>query len=182
MLSMITIQAPRATLPSLLGASMARTIALETAIPGPRSRALLARRAAAVPKGVPAVTPIAIVHAENAVLTDADGNRLIDFGGGIGVVNVGHRHPAVVEAVKQQLDRFTHVCFPVSSYEPYVALAERLNAATPGTHAKRTFFVNSGAEGVENAIKVARAFTERQAVVCFEHAFHGRTNLAMALT
>jgi 4-aminobutyrate aminotransferase/(S)-3-amino-2-methylpropionate transaminase len=161
---------------------MARTIRLETGIPGPQSRALLARRAAAVPKGVPAVTPLAIVHAENAVLTDADGNRLIDFGGGIGVVNVGHRHPAVVDAVKEQLDRFVHVCFPVSSYEPYVALAERLNAATPGSHAKRTFFVNSGAEGVENAIKVARAFTGRQAVVCFEHGFHGRTNLAMALT
>ncbi|HEU4648739.1 MAG TPA: 4-aminobutyrate--2-oxoglutarate transaminase [Gemmatimonadales bacterium] len=161
---------------------MARTIVLETAIPGPKSRALLARRAAAVPKGVPAVTPIAVVHAENAVLTDADGNRLIDFGGGIGVVNVGHRHPAVVDAIKAQLEHFTHVCFPVSSYEPYVALAERLNAATPGTHPKRTFFINSGAEGVENAIKVARAFTGRQAVVCFEHAFHGRTNLAMALT
>jgi 4-aminobutyrate aminotransferase/(S)-3-amino-2-methylpropionate transaminase len=161
---------------------MARTIRLETAIPGPASRALLARRADAVPKGVPAVTPVAVVHAENAVLTDADGNRLIDFGGGIGVVNVGHRHPAVVEAIRDQLDRFIHVCFPVASYEPYVALAERLNAATPGGHAKRTFFVNSGAEGVENAVKVARAFTGRQAVVCFEHGFHGRTNLAMALT
>jgi 4-aminobutyrate aminotransferase/(S)-3-amino-2-methylpropionate transaminase len=161
---------------------MARTISLATGIPGPQSRALLTRRAAAVPKGVPAVTPIAVVHAENAVLTDADGNRLIDFGGGIGVVNVGHRHPAIVDAVREQLDRFTHICFPVSTYEPYVALAERLNAATPGPHLKRTFFVNSGAEGVENAIKVARAFSGRQAVVCFEHGFHGRTNLAMALT
>jgi 4-aminobutyrate aminotransferase/(S)-3-amino-2-methylpropionate transaminase len=131
---------------------------------------------------VPSVTPIAIVHAEGAVVTDADGNRLIDFAGGIGVVNTGHRHPSVVEAVRHQLDRFAHVCFPVSTYEPYVELAERLNRITPGVHSKRTFLVNSGAEAVENAVKVARAFTGRQAVVCFEHAFHGRTNLAMALT
>jgi 4-aminobutyrate aminotransferase / (S)-3-amino-2-methylpropionate transaminase / 5-aminovalerate transaminase len=161
---------------------MAGVIQIRTEIPGPKSRALLARRAAAVPRGVPAVTPIAVVHAEGAVLTDADGNRLIDFGGGIGVVNTGHRHPGVVEAVRAQLDRFAHVCFPVSTYEPYVELAERLNRITPGTHDKRTFMVNSGAEAVENAVKVARAFTGRQAVVCFEHGFHGRTNLAMALT
>jgi 4-aminobutyrate aminotransferase/(S)-3-amino-2-methylpropionate transaminase len=137
---------------------------------------------AAVPRGVPAVTPIAIAHAEGAVVTDADGNRLIDFGGGIGVVNTGHRHPGVVDAVRAQLDRFAHVCFPVSTYEPYVELAERLNRITPGTHEKRTFMVNSGAEAVENAVKVARAFTGRPAIVCFEHGFHGRTNLAMALT
>jgi 4-aminobutyrate aminotransferase/(S)-3-amino-2-methylpropionate transaminase len=161
---------------------MAGVIQIRTEIPGPKSRALLARRAAAVPRGVPAVTPIAVVHAEGAVVTDADGNRLIDFGGGIGVVNTGHRHPGVVEAVRTQLDRFAHVCFPVSTYEPYVELAERLNRITPGTHDKRTFMVNSGAEAVENAVKVARAFTGRQAVVCFEHGFHGRTNLAMALT
>ena len=138
---------------------MPGVIRLQTEIPGPKSRALLARRAKAVPRGVPAVTPIAVVHAEGAVLTDADGNRLIDFGGGIGVVNTGHRHPGVVEAVRAQLDRFAHVCFPVSTYEPYVELAERLNRLTPGTHEKRTFFVNSGAEAVENAVKVARYFT-----------------------
>ena len=161
---------------------MSGIIHLQTEIPGPNSRALLARRAKAVPRGVPAVTPIAIVHADGAVLTDADGNRLIDFGGGIGVVNTGHRHPGVVQAVREQLDRFAHVCFPVSSYEPYVELAERLNRVTPGPHEKRTFFVNSGAEAVENAVKVARFFTGRQAVICFEHGFHGRTNLAMALT
>jgi 4-aminobutyrate aminotransferase/(S)-3-amino-2-methylpropionate transaminase len=161
---------------------MAGVIQIRTEIPGPKSRALLARRAAAVPRGVPAVTPIAIVHAEGAIVTDADSNRLIDFGGGIGVVNTGHRHPGVVEAVRAQLDRFAHVCFPVSTYEPYVELAERLNRVTPGTHDKRTFMVNSGAEAVENAVKVARAFTGRQAVVCFEHGFHGRTNLALALT
>ena len=161
---------------------MPGVIRLQTEIPGPNSRALLARRAKAVPRGVPAVTPIAVVHAEGSVLTDADGNRLIDFGGGIGVVNTGHRHPGVVEAVRTQLDRFAHVCFPVSTYEPYVELAERLNRLTPGTHEKRTFFVNSGAEAVENAVKVARYFTGRQAVLCFDHGFHGRTNLTMALT
>ena len=161
---------------------MAGVIQIRTEIPGPRSRALLSRRAAAVPRGVPAVTPIAVAHAEGAVVTDVDGNRLIDFGGGIGVVNIGHRHPRVVEAVHAQLDRFAHVCFPVSTYESYVELAERLNRVTPGSHEKRTFMVNSGAEAVENAVKVARAFTGRQAIVCFEHGFHGRTNLALALT
>jgi 4-aminobutyrate aminotransferase/(S)-3-amino-2-methylpropionate transaminase len=98
------------------------------------------------------------------------------------VVNTGHRHPGVVQAVREQLDQFAHVCFPVSTYEPYVELAERLNRVTPGSHEKRTFFVNSGAEAVENAVKVARFFTSRQGVICFEHGFHGRTNLAMALT
>jgi len=161
---------------------MAGAIRLQTEIPGPQSRALLARRAQAVPRGVPAVTPIAIVGADGALVTDADGNQLIDFGGGIGVVNTGHRHPTVVSAVRAQLDRFAHVCFPVSTYEPYVELAERLNRVTPGDHAKRTFLLNSGAEAVENAVKVARWFTGRQAVVCFEHGFHGRTNLALALT
>jgi 4-aminobutyrate aminotransferase/(S)-3-amino-2-methylpropionate transaminase len=170
-------------LPALhLKESMPGVIRLQTEIPGPQSRALLARRAEAIPRGVPSVTPIAVVHADGAVLTDADGNQLIDFGGGIGVVNTGHRHPSVVSAVRSQLDQFAHVCFPVSTYEPYVALAERLNHVTPGSHAKRTFLLNSGAEAVENAVKVARAFTGRQAVVCFEHGFHGRTNLAMALT
>lgn len=161
---------------------MSGVIQLVTEVPGPKSRALLARRSQAVPRGVPSVTPIAIIHAEGAVVTDADGNQLIDFGGGIGVVNAGHRHPLVVDAVRQQLDRFAHVCFPVSTYEPYVELAERLNGITPGVHPKKTFLVNSGAEAVENAVKVARAFTGRQAIVCFEHGFHGRTNLALALT
>jgi 4-aminobutyrate aminotransferase / (S)-3-amino-2-methylpropionate transaminase / 5-aminovalerate transaminase len=161
---------------------MSGVIQLVTPIPGPRSRVLLERRAQSVPRGVPAVTPIAVVHAEGAIITDADGNRLIDFGGGIGVVNTGHRHPSVVAAVRAQLDRFAHVCFPVSTYEPYIELCERLNRLTPGDHPKRTFLVNSGAEAVENAVKVARHFTGRQAVVSFEHGFHGRTNLALALT
>jgi 4-aminobutyrate aminotransferase / (S)-3-amino-2-methylpropionate transaminase / 5-aminovalerate transaminase len=161
---------------------MSGVILLQTEIPGPASRALLARRALAIPRGVPAVTPIAVANAEGAIITDADGNRLIDFGGGIGVLNTGHRHPSLVAAVRDQLDRYAHVCFPVSTYEPYVELAERLNRITPGDHSKRTFFLNSGAEAVENAVKVARHFTGRQAIVCFEHGFHGRTNLAMALT
>ncbi|MDZ4861824.1 MAG: 4-aminobutyrate--2-oxoglutarate transaminase [Gemmatimonadota bacterium] len=161
---------------------MSPVIRLATPIPGPASLALAARRAKAVPRGVPATTPIAVVQADNAVLTDADGNRLIDFGGGIGVVNAGHRHPKVVQAVRDQLDHFTHVCFPVTMYEPYIALAEKLNALTPGSHEKRTFFVNSGAEAVENAVKAARKATGRQAIICFEHAFHGRTYLGLSLT
>ena len=158
------------------------TIHLRTAIPGPASTALMARRQKAVPQGVPATTPIAVAHAEGAVITDLDGNRFIDFGGGIGVVNIGHRHPKVLAAVRDQLDRYLHVAMPVSTYSSYVELAERLNALTPGTHEKRTLFLNSGAEAVENAVKIARWHTGRQGVVCFEHAFHGRTNLTMALT
>jgi 4-aminobutyrate aminotransferase/(S)-3-amino-2-methylpropionate transaminase len=157
-------------------------VELKTEVPGPMSRALLARRARAVPRGVPATTPIAIARAEGGVLIDVDGNRLIDFVGGIGVMNVGHGNPRIIDAVRAQLDAFTHVCFGVASYEPYIALAERLNARTPGAHEKRTMLVNSGAEAVENAVKIARTFTGRQAIVCFEHAFHGRTNLAMAMT
>jgi 4-aminobutyrate aminotransferase/(S)-3-amino-2-methylpropionate transaminase len=157
-------------------------ISLRTEIPGPASRALMARRQRAVAHAVPATTSIAVAHAEGAVVTDADGNRLIDFAGGIGTLNVGHRHPGVLKAVREQLDRYLHLAFPVSTYEPYVELAERLNAITPGSHEKRTLLVNSGAEGVENAVKAARFFTGRPAIVCFEHAFHGRTNLTMALT
>ena len=157
-------------------------ITLKTEIPGPASRALTARRQRAVSQAVPATTAIAVALAEGAVITDVDGNRLIDFAGGIGVMNVGHRHPKVLAAVRDQLERYLHLAFPVATYEPYVELAERMNAITPGDHEKRSLFVNSGAEGVENAVKAARFFTGRQAVVCFEHAFHGRTNLAMGLT
>jgi 4-aminobutyrate aminotransferase/(S)-3-amino-2-methylpropionate transaminase len=143
---------------------------------------LLARRQKAVPRTVSQVTAVAVRHAENAVFTDVDGNRLIDFGSGIGVLNAGHRNARVVEAVKAQLDQFTHLCFQISMYEPYIELAERINAISPGNHEKRTFFCNSGAEAVENAIKVARRATGRQAIVCFEHAFHGRTYMGMSLT
>jgi 4-aminobutyrate aminotransferase/(S)-3-amino-2-methylpropionate transaminase len=161
---------------------MTRIIDLKTPIPGPKSLALLARRQKAVPRTVSQVTAVAVQHAENAVFTDVDGNRLIDFGSGIGVLNAGHRNARVVEAVKAQLDQFTHLCFQISMYEPYIELAERINAITPGGHEKRTFFCNSGAEAVDNAIKVARRATGRQAIVCFEHAFHGRTYMGMSLT
>lgn len=165
-----------------LDSPMSPVVSLKTEVPGPLSRALNARRAAAVPKGVANSSGVALRKADNAVLTDVDGNCLIDFGGGIGVLNAGHRNPAVVDAVKAQLDQITHACFAVSSYESYVNLAERLNRVTPGSHEKRTLLVNTGAEGIENAVKVARFTTARPAIVAFEHAFHGRTNLAMALT
>ncbi len=161
---------------------MPSAIRLTTTLPGPKSLALAARRAAAVPKGVSSLSGLAVVRAENAVIEDADGNRLIDFAGGIGVMNAGHRHPAVVEAVRKQLDSLTHACFAVSSYEGYVAVAEGLNRLTPGSHEKRTLLVNTGAEAIENAVKIARYATGRGAVVAFEHAFHGRTNLTMALS
>ena len=161
---------------------MSPKIVLKTPLPGPGSQAINARRAAAVPQAVANQSGIALVRADNALLTDVDGNRLIDFAGGIGVMNVGHRNPALVDAVKAQLDQLTHACFAVSSYESYVALAERLNRLTPGSHQKRTLLVNTGAEGIENAVKIARHATGRPAIVAFEHAFHGRTNLTMALT
>ena len=161
---------------------MSPVIDLKTELPGPKSRALSARRAAAVTRGVGFSSGIAVLQADNAVITDVDGNRLVDFAGGIGVMNAGHRHPGLVDAVRQQLDHLTHTCFAVSSYESYIAVAEQLNRLTPGTHDKRSILVNSGAEAIENAVKIARYATGRQAVVAFEHAFHGRTNLTMAMT
>ena len=143
---------------------------------------MIERRQRAVPRGVPLAAPVAIASGENAVVTDADGNRFIDFAGGIGTLNTGHRHPAVVAAAKAQLDRLIHTSFQVAAYEPYLDAAERLNAMTPGDFPKKTMFVNSGAEAVENAIKIARIHTGRPAVLCFEHAFHGRTLLTMTLT
>jgi 4-aminobutyrate aminotransferase / (S)-3-amino-2-methylpropionate transaminase / 5-aminovalerate transaminase len=157
-------------------------IKLKTEIPGPRSRELLARREAAVPRGPFNVTPLFVAEASGALLIDVDGNRLIDFAGGIGCVNVGHSNDAVVEAATAQLERLTHGCFHVTPYESYVRLAERLNALVPGDFPKKTFFANSGAEAVENAVKVARAATGREAVIAFEDGFHGRTLLAMSLT
>jgi len=158
------------------------TIQIRTEIPGPKSRALMARREAAVPRGPAHATPIFAARAEGAVIEDVDGNRYIDFAGGIGCLNFGHRAPRVLSAVRDQLDKFLHVCFSVTPYEGYIAVAEKLNALTPGRFAKKTLLVNSGAEAVENAIKIARAFTKRPAVICFEDAFHGRTLLAMSLT
>lgn len=183
---MLTVSYPVTGFPPVRGPASFRAhmkvIALKTAIPGPQSLALLERRRRAVPHGVPLSAPVGIAHAEGALLTDLDGNRLIDFTGGIGVQNTGHRHPAVVAAAKAQLDRLMHTCFQVTAYEPYVAAAERLNAVTPGAFAKKTMFVNSGAEAVENAVKIARYYTKRPAVIAFEHAFHGRTLLTMTLT
>ncbi len=158
------------------------SIRLRTAIPGPNSKQLMQRRESSVPRGVYHFTPIFVSHAEGAVLEDVDGNRLLDFAGGIGCVNVGHRAPAVVAEVGEQLRDYLHTCFHVTPYEGYVRLAERLNALAPGDFPKKTLLLNSGAEAVENAIKIARAYTRRPAVICFEDAFHGRTLLAMSLT
>ncbi|MBZ5703366.1 MAG: 4-aminobutyrate--2-oxoglutarate transaminase [Acidobacteriia bacterium] len=158
------------------------SIQLRTEIPGPRSRALMERRTAAVPRGAFHATPVFLARAEGAVLEDVDGNRLLDFAGGIGCLNMGQRAPRVLAALREQMEKFLHVCFSVTPYESYIEVAEKLNARTPGKFAKKTFLVNSGAEGVENAIKIARAHTKRPAVICFEDAFHGRTLLTMSLT
>ena len=146
-----------------------------------KSSDLKARKAAAVPVGV-GTRGIYVAKAENAELWDVDGRRYIDFAAGIAVVNTGHRHPRVMEAVAQQAQAFAHTCFHVASYESYVRLAERLNALIPGDFAKKTVFLNSGAEAVENAIKIARYHTKRSAVIAFSGGFHGRTLLTMALT
>ena len=140
------------------------------------------RRNAAVAQGVFQVTPIFIERAEGAVIEDVDGNRMIDFAGGIGCLNTGHRPASVIEAIRKQLDRFLHTSFNVLPYESYVRLSERLNAIAPGHGVKKTMLVSTGAEAVENAIKIARAYTKRPAVIAFEDAFHGRTYMALALT
>lgn len=158
------------------------SIRLKTEIPGPNSRALTARRSQAIPRGVYASTPLFVRHAEGAMLEDVDGNRLIDLGGGIGCANVGHRNPRVLGALRGQLDAFLHLCFQVTGYESYVAVAEKLNQLTPGNFPKKTLLVNSGAEAVENAVKIARAFTGRSAVLSVEDGFHGRTMLGLSLT
>jgi 4-aminobutyrate aminotransferase/(S)-3-amino-2-methylpropionate transaminase len=158
------------------------TIQLRTSIPGPKSKALSERRAKAVPRGLSHGTPIYVAKAEDAWLEDVDGNRYLDFAGGIGCANAGHRRDEVVSAVKDQLDRFLHTCVQVTPYESYVRLAERMNEVTPGDFAKKTIFVNSGAEAIENAVKIARAYTKRPAIIAFEDAFHGRTMMTLALT
>ena len=158
------------------------TIQLRTPIPGPRSQALMKRRDAAVVQAAYHATPVFVAKAEGAVVEDVDGNRLIDLAGGIGCLNTGHRAPAVVEAVRRQLDRFLHTSFNVLPYESYVAVCEKLNALVPGKGPKKTILVNSGAEAVENAIKIARCYTKKPAIISFEDAFHGRTYMAMAAT
>src|SRR5580693_8975423 len=158
------------------------TIQLRTPIPGPKSQALSERRAQAVPRGLSHGTPIYVAKAEEAWLEDVDGNRYIDFAGGIGCANAGHRQEAVVDAIRGQLDKFLHMCVQVTPYEGYIRLAERMNEVTPGKFPKKTLFLNSGAEAVENAVKIARAYTKRPAIIAFEDAFHGRTMMTLALT
>src|SRR3954467_14845003 len=137
------------------------TIQLRTPVPGPKSKALSDRRAKAVPRGLSHGTPIYVAKAEDAWLEDVDGNRYLDFAGGIGCLNVGHRSPRVVAAIREQVEKHLHLCFAVTPYEGYVAVAEKLNFLTPGKFAKKTMLVNSGAEAIENAIKIARAYTKR---------------------
>src|SRR4051794_19594631 len=155
---------------------------LLTAVPGPRSRELQARKDAAVSSGVGVVLPAYVVRAGGGILVDADGNHLIDLGSGIAVTTVGNASPKVVEAVQRQVEAFTHTCFMVTPYEGYIAVAEALSELTPGDHDKSSALFNSGAEAVENAVKIARTYTKREAVIAFEHGYHGRTNLTMALT
>lgn len=154
----------------------------KTAIPGPRAKELLERKEKNVPRGPFNTVPSFIVKGEGALVTDVDGNTYIDLAGAIGTLNAGHCPPKVVEALREQIDKFLHPCFHIMMYESYVELAEKLNQITPGNHEKKTFFLNSGAEAVENAVKIARKYTGRKAIISFERGFHGRTLLAMSLT
>ncbi len=163
-------------------AGLEQTRQLVTEIPGPASLELNKRRVAAVSHGVNVSLPVFVARAGGGIVEDVDGNRLIDLGSGIAVTTIGNSSPRVVDAVRSQVADFTHTCFMVTPYEEYVAVAEELNRITPGSGEKRSVLFNSGAEAVENAIKVARSYTRKPAVVAFNHAYHGRTNLAMALT
>ncbi|MGA4543862.1 4-aminobutyrate--2-oxoglutarate transaminase [Uniformispora flossi] len=164
------------------GPSLPQERRLVTAIPGPKSIELMERRNKAVARGVSTTLPVFVTRSGGGVVEDVDGNSLIDFGSGIAVTSVGNSAEAVVRRATEQLQRFTHTCFMVTPYDSYVAVAEQLNELTPGDHEKRTALFNSGAEAVENAVKIARAYTKRTAVVVFDHGYHGRTNLTMALT
>ena len=155
---------------------------LLTEIPGPKSLEMTRRRVAAVSRGVGVTMPVSCARAFGGIIEDVDGNRLIDLGSGIAVTTIGNSSPRVVEAVREQVGAFTHTCFMVTPYEAYIAVAEHLNRLTPGSYEKRTALFNSGAEAVENAVKIARSYTRKTAVVAFDHAYHGRTNLTMALT
>src|SRR4051794_36855520 len=162
--------------------TLAQERRLVTEVPGPRSRELTARRSATVSSGVGTTLPVFVERAGGGVIVDVDGNSLIDLGAGIAVVSVGNAAPKVVAAVQDQVAAFTHTCFMVTPYEGYVAVCEELARVTPGDHEKRSALFNSGSEAVENAVKIARHATGRPAVVVFDHAYHGRTNLTMALT
>jgi 4-aminobutyrate aminotransferase / (S)-3-amino-2-methylpropionate transaminase / 5-aminovalerate transaminase len=159
-----------------------RSIELRTEIPGPRSRELLARKAKAVAEPLSIYLPVVIQEGRGALITDVDGNTFLDFTGGVGCLNVGHSHPRVVAAAQEQLERFSHTDFTIVPYEAYVALAERLCELAPIAGETRAAFFNAGTEAIENAIKFARSYTKRQAVIAFEGGFHGRTLLAMSLT
>jgi 4-aminobutyrate aminotransferase / (S)-3-amino-2-methylpropionate transaminase / 5-aminovalerate transaminase len=155
---------------------------LATSIPGPASQALQARKTAAVAAGVSTGLPVYVTEGAGGIVRDVDGNQLIDFGSGIAVTTVGNGNQRVVDAVTEQIAAFTHTCFMVTPYDKYVQVCEKLNELTPGGHEKRSALFNSGAEAVENAVKIARHATGRPAVVAFDHAYHGRTNLTMGLT
>ncbi|TFD65826.1 4-aminobutyrate--2-oxoglutarate transaminase [Cryobacterium sp. Hh38] len=179
---MTFLDTPRPTSTPVGGPQLAQERKLVTSIPGPKSRALSQRKAQAVSAGVGITLPVYVVAAGGGVVVDVDGNSLIDLGSGIAVTGVGNSAPRVVAAVATQLAQFTHTCFTVAPYDSYIEVAEALNRLTPGDHEKRSVLFNSGAEAVENAVKIARHFTGRQAVVAFDHAYHGRTNLTMGLT
>jgi 4-aminobutyrate aminotransferase/(S)-3-amino-2-methylpropionate transaminase len=168
--------------PRLDGVSIEQQRRLVTELPGPRSRELMARKTSAVAGGVGTTMPVFAAAAGGGIVVDVDGNHLVDLGSGIAVTTVGAADPRVVAAVTEQVAAFTHTCFMVTPYDGYVAVAEALNRLTPGDHDKRSALFNSGAEAVENAVKIARAWTGRDAVVVFDHAYHGRTNLTLAMT
>lgn len=157
-------------------------IQLKTSLPGPKGLAALERRKNALPTGLAKSTEVVVEKAEGALVWDVDGNQLIDFAGGIGMINVGHRNENVVNAVKEQLDKYIHTCTLVTTMEPYLELAELLNSVTPGDFPKKTLLANSGSEAVENAVNIAKYYTKRNAVLCFEGAYHGRTLLTLSLT
>lgn len=159
-----------------------RSVHIQTPIPGPRSQAMMVEVMAHTPTALGHATPLAIASAQGALLTDLDGNTFLDFSGGIGTLNMGHCPPRVVAALQEQAAEYLHTCFMVVAYPSYVELAAKLNAITPGDHAKKTVLFNSGAEAVENAVKVARAYTQRSGILVFDRAFHGRTMMCLGLT
>src|SRR5258708_2718347 len=168
-------------LPSLGGLLMSDTTPY-LGIPGEKSRALLARRQQFVARGVSSAMNVFAARADGAVIEDVDGNRFIDFAGGIGVMNIGHARPEVTQAIAEQTAKFTHTCFSVMMYEPYIELAEKITRLAPGNYPKKAIFFNSGAEAVENAVKIARYATGRPAIIVFDNGFHGRTLLTMSMT
>ncbi|MCK8827656.1 4-aminobutyrate--2-oxoglutarate transaminase [Natroniella acetigena] len=159
-----------------------KTIKLKTELPGPEGQKLMKERKEYIPRGVYNLAPIVAKRAEGSMLEDVDGNKYLDFAGGIGVLNVGHNAPEVVEAIKKQAEELIHTCFHVAAYEPYIELAKRLSDLAPGSTSKKTMFANSGAEAVENAVKIARKHTGKSAIISFDYGFHGRTLMTMSLT